>query len=140
VRAGEGGPQVLLTRRAIEPWRGRWDVPGGFLRNGEPPEAGLAREMAEELSIELLRPELAAVEIDEYPRPDVPREARFTLNLFYLCTPQPGREPRPGDDVSEARWLRLSEGPAEVAFASNRRVLARLGARIGEYLREGTGS
>ena len=134
VRA-EGPRQcILLTRRGIEPYRGCWDVPGGYLRNGEPPEVGLARELAEELSAPLLSPRFAAIEIDEYLRDDVPREARFTFNVFYLCTLPPDIELKPADDVTEARWFPLSEVPPDLAFASNRRALARLRGRIGEYL------
>jgi ADP-ribose pyrophosphatase YjhB (NUDIX family) len=40
--------QVLLCRRAIEPRRGYWTLPAGFLENGEPLEGGAVRETAEE--------------------------------------------------------------------------------------------
>ncbi len=134
VRAEGPRQYILLARRGIEPYRGCWDIPGGYLRNGEPPEEGLARELAEELSAPLLEPRLAAIEIDEYLRDDVPREARFTFNVFYLCTLPADIALRPGDDVTEARWFPLPEVPTELAFASNRRALAWLRGRIREYL------
>ncbi len=40
--------KVLLCRRAIEPRRGFWNVPGGFLENGERVEDGATREVWEE--------------------------------------------------------------------------------------------
>jgi ADP-ribose pyrophosphatase YjhB (NUDIX family) len=40
--------QVLLCRRAIDPRRGLWTLPAGFLENGETLPAGAARETAEE--------------------------------------------------------------------------------------------
>ena len=40
--------KVLLCRRAIEPMLGFWNVPGGFLENGERVEDGAAREVREE--------------------------------------------------------------------------------------------
>lgn len=40
--------RVLLCRRAIEPRRGFWTAPGGFLENGEVVELGAARETLEE--------------------------------------------------------------------------------------------
>ena len=42
------GEQVLLCKRAIEPRRGYWNVPSGYLENGETVEAGAAREVHEE--------------------------------------------------------------------------------------------
>jgi ADP-ribose pyrophosphatase YjhB (NUDIX family) len=40
--------QVLLCRRAIEPRLGYWNVPAGYLENGETAETGAMREMEEE--------------------------------------------------------------------------------------------
>jgi ADP-ribose pyrophosphatase YjhB (NUDIX family) len=44
----EWGQQVLLCRRAIEPRRGYWTVPAGFMENGETMAQGAARETLEE--------------------------------------------------------------------------------------------
>ena len=40
--------RILLCRRAIEPRRGYWTIPAGFLENGESLQAGAARESLEE--------------------------------------------------------------------------------------------
>src|SRR4051794_11649970 len=40
--------RLLLVRRVMQPGRGRWTVPGGFLDAGEDPRAAAAREVAEE--------------------------------------------------------------------------------------------
>ena len=48
--------KVLLCRRAIEPARGLWNVPSGYLENGESVEDGARREVWEEAA--------ARVEID----------------------------------------------------------------------------
>lgn len=50
------GDKVLLCRRAIEPRRGFWTSPAGFLENGETLQEGAARETREEAD--------AAVELD----------------------------------------------------------------------------
>ena len=47
---GEG--RVLLGRRAFEPHVGRWDLPGGFLHEGEDPLAALQREVHEETGLD----------------------------------------------------------------------------------------
>lgn len=45
---GSGDPRILLCLRAIEPRRGYWTVPAGFLEVGETIEEGAVRETAEE--------------------------------------------------------------------------------------------
>ncbi len=42
------GDQVLLCKRAIEPRRGYWTLPAGYLENKETAEEGAARETLEE--------------------------------------------------------------------------------------------
>jgi len=126
VREVAGGPQVLLTRRAIEPYKDFWDVPGGFLHNGERPNDGLIRELQEELHVTVSVGDLIAAEIDEYPREDVAEEARFVLSLYYRCDLDAGAPLVPSDDVVEARWFPLSALPQRLAFTANRRALARL--------------
>lgn len=52
------GGRILLCRRAIEPRRGYWAIPGGYLEAGEASQAGALREAWEEararISIERL--------------------------------------------------------------------------------------
>ena len=40
--------RILLCRRAIEPRRGHWCLPGGYLETGETLEEGASREVYEE--------------------------------------------------------------------------------------------
>jgi len=49
--------KVLLCRRAIEPRRGLWTLPSGFMENGETVEEGALRETREEAcaEVELVR-------------------------------------------------------------------------------------
>lgn len=44
------GDRVLLVRHTYAR-RGMWDLPGGFVREGEPPEQAIRRELAEELHV-----------------------------------------------------------------------------------------
>jgi len=118
-----GKHHLLLSRRGIEPCKGMWDLPGGFLTNGERPEQGLAREIREELGASVRGQTLLTVEIAEYVREDIAEEARFVLVLFYVCELDPGAVITPMDDVLEARWFPLNELPVEVAFSSDRRAI-----------------
>lgn len=51
------GDQILLCRRAIPPRKGLWNLPAGYLENGETVQEGAVRETVEEAgaSIELVR-------------------------------------------------------------------------------------
>jgi len=51
--------KALVTVRALEPEKGKVDVPGGFVEVGEHPVRGLEREVREELGVE--------VEVEENP-------------------------------------------------------------------------
>ncbi len=45
--------RILLCKRAIEPRKGYWTIPAGFLENGESIEQGAARETREEACAEV---------------------------------------------------------------------------------------
>jgi mutator protein MutT len=63
----EHGGRVLLQQRAIEPGRGLWTFPGGFLEMGETPEEGAIRETKEEVGLDVDIASLHGV----YARPNV---------------------------------------------------------------------
>ena len=71
--------KILLTRRGVSPYKGCWDMPGGFLRNGENPEKGMKREIGEELGVDCEIEELFDIVVDTYGSADV-----FTFNVCYI--------------------------------------------------------
>ena len=118
----DAGGRVLLARRAVEPDAGLWDVPGGYLEEGEHPLDGLRRELREEAGLEIEPLELLGIWMGSYG--DAP-DAAATLNLYWRARAADG-EPAPADDVSELRWFGADELPAaaELAFAHTPAVLA----------------
>jgi len=46
--------KILLCKRAIEPRKGKWTLPAGFMENGESSLAGAIRETKEEAGAELI--------------------------------------------------------------------------------------
>jgi 8-oxo-dGTP diphosphatase len=48
----EGGRVLIARRKAADRFGGLWEFPGGKLEPGEAPEAGLRREILEELGVE----------------------------------------------------------------------------------------
>ncbi len=63
----EHNGRVLLQQRAMEPGRGGWTFPGGFLEMGESPDVGAAREAKEEVGLDVTLGQLLGV----YTRPEV---------------------------------------------------------------------
>lgn len=53
--------KILLCRRAIEPRRGFWTVPAGFMENGESVAQGAARETFEEAVAQVTTSSLLAI-------------------------------------------------------------------------------
>jgi len=131
--------RVLLGRRAQEPFRGWWDIPGGFMEAGETPEEALAREVAEETGLQVKRVDLLLALPDTYGEGGAP-----TLNLHYLVEVGKG-EPKPQSDVTELRWFSPGELPEQIAFENGllaleawRRYMAQSGHRTSPEPRHGT--
>jgi NAD+ diphosphatase len=107
------GGRVLLARRAHEPSKGRWDIPGGFLEEGESPLEGLRRELQEETGLDVEPLDFFGAWVDSYGHDST---AEATLNLYWTARAG-GGDPRPADDVEELRWFAADELPAEEELA-----------------------
>jgi 8-oxo-dGTP diphosphatase len=114
--------RVLLARRAAEPFQGRWDIPGGFLEEGEDPVDGLRRELKEETGLDVEPQRFLGVWMDRYGGDST---AEATLNLYWIARIVDG-DPEPADDVSELRWFDRNALPRrdELAFENVPLVLA----------------
>jgi ADP-ribose pyrophosphatase YjhB (NUDIX family) len=114
--------RLLLARRAHEPFKGRWDIPGGFLEEGEHPLDGLRRELLEETGLEVEPVDFLGVWMDRYGGDST---AAATLNLYWTAVAT-GGEPRAADDVDELRWFERHALPeaGELAFENVPLVLA----------------
>lgn len=104
--------RVLLARRAGEVFHGHWDLPGGFLDEGEHPLDALRRELLEETGLEVEPQDFLGIWMDRYGDAD---DAHATLNLYWTARVVAG-EPTAADDVSELAWFGPQEFPAGLAF------------------------
>jgi 8-oxo-dGTP diphosphatase len=106
--------RILLARRKFEPEAGKWDLPGGFLDEGEEPLDGLRRELREEAGVEIEPLAFAGAWADRYGGAE---DASATLNLYWHARIVSG-EPTPADDVAEFRWFPVDDlpPPEEIAF------------------------
>jgi 8-oxo-dGTP diphosphatase len=96
------GDHILIAQRKPDAHQGGlWEFPGGKLQFGEEPEAGLRREIREELDLDIQVGDIFTVVSHVYGD-------RHILLLAYWCTPEPGREPRPVE-VGDLAWVRPEE-------------------------------
>ena len=104
--------RALITKRAREPEKGRFDIPGGFLERDEDPVTAVKREVEEELSmaIDVGYDDLLQAVPHRYGA-----NGDWVLAMGFIARSATG-EPRPADDVEEARWVSLDE-LADIDFA-----------------------
>jgi 8-oxo-dGTP diphosphatase len=98
--------QVLLVEHGIEPYKGKWAFPGGFLKMDETAEEGALRELREETGLE--RAYIQQFHTFSDPHRD-PRERVITIAYYALVKIQ---EVHGGDDAASASWFPLSEIPS----------------------------
>lgn len=108
--------RILLCRRAIEPRRGFWTVPAGFMENGETLQQAAARESQEEALIEVEIGSLLSI---------VHVLHAHQVHVFFRAT-MPKREHRAGPESLETALVSPQNIPwPELAFPSTEFTLRR---------------
>jgi 8-oxo-dGTP diphosphatase len=116
----DGSFEVLLIRRGIAPHRGRWALPGGFVRAGEGLEQAARRELAEETGVGSDRIHLEQVATYGEPGRD-PRGQ--VISVAYLALVPDLPTPVAGSDAASASWIPVAEvldDPGRLAFDHHR--------------------
>ena len=109
--------EVLLTRRAIEPFKGYWDTAGGFCEESEHPEVAARREIKEELGVDIELTGLIGIFMDRYGN-----NGDWTINLHFSGRIING-EVKPADDIDACQWFSLNELPENMAFINGKNAL-----------------
>lgn len=118
------GERILLIKRGVDPERGKWALPGGYMDAGELPEEAVQRELLEEVGLPITVERLAGV----YPMwvPDQGSTINKGIVLAFYATPQKGTasQIKADDDVDDAGWFSVDTIPETLAFISTRQLLA----------------
>jgi 8-oxo-dGTP diphosphatase len=105
--------KVLLVKRGVDPERGKWSLPGGYVDFGEDPALAAIRETAEETGL--------MVEITRLV--DVTFPPNKVIVIAYTARVIDGTLGA-ADDVEDVAWFTPSDLP-ELAFESTQRLVSR---------------
>ncbi len=111
------GTFLLAQRPEGKPYPGYWEFPGGKIEAGEDPRAALARELREELGIEVRESAPWITRVYAY--------THATVRLHFLRVTRWDNEPRPLEDQA-IRWQRAEAPDASPMLPANAPVLAAL--------------
>jgi NAD+ diphosphatase len=93
--------KLLLTTRAVEPYYGKLDLPGGFIDPGESAEEAVTRELWEELGMKVKSMEYLTSAPNEYIFSDI---SVFTLDMAFRVTPESISRLKAQDDILDFRF------------------------------------
>ena len=102
----ETEPKVLLIQRGIDPYKGCWAFPGGFMNMDETTEECAIRELEEETGLKLS----TIHQIGAYSKVDRDPRGR-TITVAYLAIIDAPVEVAGQDDAAKAEWFPLSDLP-----------------------------
>jgi 8-oxo-dGTP diphosphatase len=107
----EGDLKVLLIERALEPFKGQWALPGGFVQLDETLVDAARRELAEEAGLKnvFLEQLFTFGDVDRDPR------ERIVSVAYYALVKLTDFKTRAATDAADAQWFQLSKLP-KLAF------------------------
>ena len=123
--------ELLLTRRAIEPHKGKLDLPGGFIDPMETAEQAAQREIQEELGIEIHSLKYFCSFPNEYIFSGY---SVFTLDLAFLAKTEHLGSMKAMDDISSFEFYKPNDVDLEeLPSISMKNIIKELIQREGNY-------
>ncbi len=124
----EGDLKVLLVRRDLEPFRGKWALPGGFVQMDESLDDAARRELQEETGIEKLYLE----QLYTFGEPGRDPRGRVVTVAYYALVKLTAHGVKAATDAESAAWFPVADAP-RLAFDHQEileTALARLKAKV----------
>jgi len=120
--------QLLLIRRALEPFQGHWALPGGFLDMNEDLEHCAARELEEETGVRGVYLE----QLYTFGRPERDPRERVVSVAYFALVPSERLALKAASDASDAAWFPFAQLPPlafdhdEIIRVAQERLIAKL--------------
>ncbi|OPX18490.1 aspartate 1-decarboxylase [candidate division WOR-3 bacterium 4484_100] len=115
---------LLLIKRGVEPGKGKWALPSGFIEQDEEPNSAVLRELKEETNVTGTVDFLLGV-FNEFTKL-YGNVIQIAYKISYL-----GGRLRPGSDVVEVKFFSQNRLPG-LAFASHQRIIETERVRVSE--------
>lgn len=116
--------KILFTVRNVDPDKGKWDLPGGFIDPNENVQEAACREIKEELGLDLQPSDLVFVTTspNNYLYKNVPYR---TMDMFFECELFSDKITiKAEDEIKELLWVKTSEIDLnKIGFVSIRKVI-----------------
>lgn len=93
--------EILLVKRKLEPQKGTWDLPGGFLKPAESWVDSIKREIREELHVEITVDRIVGIYEDTYLYQGIKNPTLLVTATAKIV----GGELRADDDVSDYKYF-----------------------------------
>lgn len=106
--------KVLLAKRGSDPFKGAYDIIGGFMEADELPEDAAIREAKEETGLDIKITSLLGMYSDRYGE-----DGDYTLNIHYLGEVIGGKM-QPMDDAAELEWVTIDKVPLDEGFQNTK--------------------
>ncbi len=107
--------RLLLVKRSVDPKKGWWCLPGGFMELQEMPEEAALRELAEETGLAGKIDVLLGVTSNHSSRYETILMTGFLIRSF-------SGDLYAGDDAEDVRWFAFADLP-EIAFESHQKFI-----------------
>ena len=131
------GSKILWIRRGLEPCKGLWAMPAGFMEQGESLQQAAVRELKEETGLEIAPGDLQLSVLSSLTFID-------EVYIVFRCRHEEVALTPPNDEIMDIAWLEESEVPwGDLAYQDTEPFMRNFycevtGGKFGTYLGEFT--